>query len=208
MFPRNFDFYGWANPGVYFSADDGANSGGGGTEAKTYTEAEVAAIRAEGEGFKTKFTDLDGKYKTVETELNGLKAAGLTEQQRSEQRAKDAEIARDETAKTAQTREAELKQERLERTVEREARKLNIVDEDAALRLLDSSKIAFDDAGKPTNVNALLEQLVKDKPYLVAPAGGGSPGNPPRGGGAAKTATEIIDAEWSKRGGSSSGFRV
>jgi len=51
------------------------------------------------------------------------------------------------------------------------AAKLGIIDPDAAYKLLDTSKLEYDEAGQPTNSEALLTALLKDKPYL---AGSGS----------------------------------
>ena len=45
--------------------------------------------------------------------------------------------------------------------------KLGIVDADAAYRLLDKGAIEFDANGKPTNTEALLNDLLKAKPYLA-----------------------------------------
>ncbi len=50
--------------------------------------------------------------------------------------------------------------------IERQARRLSIVDEDAAYRLLDAAKLEYDDDGKPANVEALLKDLARAKPYL------------------------------------------
>jgi hypothetical protein len=59
-------------------------------------------------------------------------------------------------------------QERIVRyEVEQQARKLGIIDEDAAVRLLDWSELEFNEGGTPTNAAKLLEKLVKDKPYLA-----------------------------------------
>lgn len=51
--------------------------------------------------------------------------------------------------------------------VERQAAKLNIIDPDAAAKLLDWSQLEYDEEGTPKNAQKLLEQLVKNKPYLV-----------------------------------------
>lgn len=60
-------------------------------------------------------------------------------------------------------------QERLVRyAVEEAARSLNIIDPDAAARLLDWSALEYADDGTPTNAADLLKQLLKHKPYLVA----------------------------------------
>ena len=45
--------------------------------------------------------------------------------------------------------------------------KLGIVDADAASRLLDKGAIEFDANGMPTNTEALLNDLLKAKPYLA-----------------------------------------
>lgn len=59
------------------------------------------------------------------------------------------------------------------------AAKLGIVDPDAAYKLMDQGKIEFDDAGNPTNTEVLLQDLIKNKPYLVG--SGSSAGNPAKG---------------------------
>jgi type VI protein secretion system component VasK len=55
--------------------------------------------------------------------------------------------------------------------------KLGIVDADAAFKLLDKGAIEFGDDGKPKNVEALLQAMLKDKPYLSM-TGSTSPMNP------------------------------
>jgi hypothetical protein len=98
-----------------------------------------------------------------------------------------AKQAAQEAQSRAQTIEAELRAERLARTIDIEARKLNIVDPETATLLI-QGRVEFDAAGKPANLTALLGQLVKDKPYLVSssqaptPGAGASPANPNRGG--------------------------
>jgi len=51
--------------------------------------------------------------------------------------------------------------------VEAAANKLNIIDPDAAVRLLDLSELEYDDNGNPINAEKLLEKLIKAKPYLA-----------------------------------------
>lgn len=59
-------------------------------------------------------------------------------------------------------------QERVVRyEIENQARGLNIIDPDAAVRLLDWSELEFAEDGTPTNAQKLLEKLVKSKPYLA-----------------------------------------
>lgn len=101
------------------------------------------------------------------------------------------------TEKLTATEQA-LRTERTERAIEKAARKLNIVDEEAALAFI-GSKVEYDEAGKPTNVETLLGDLVKAKPYLISQANSGSAGNPGRQRDEA-TADSRLDAAWAKSG--------
>lgn len=76
-------------------------------------------------------------------------------------------------------RDATLKTIRIRTEVERQARALGIVDEDAAYRLLDLDALAFGDDGAPTNAEKLLKALLDAKPYLKAPEQGTRPGVQP-----------------------------
>ncbi len=69
--------------------------------------------------------------------------------------------------------------------IQLQASRLNIIDPDAAVKLLDWSHLEYDEDGVPTNAAQVLADLVKAKPYLVAAsqaasASGGMPaGNAP-----------------------------
>ena len=196
--------------GFYFSPDEG--SGGGGAPPaptppapRVYTEAEFNAL-------STRLSSLETEHSDAKTKLTAFETSQLSEQQKQEQRATEAETKRADAEKAADSRAAELKQERLERQIERVAGELKLVDADAALRLLDQTKIEFDDAGKPKNVKELLTQLATDKPYLVAavtPAGVGlTPGAARTGTGGTPTAEDKINADFTKSRGSQSSFRI
>jgi len=68
--------------------------------------------------------------------------------------------------------------------------KMGLVDVDAASRLLDWDQIEYGDDGKPSNVEDLMRDLLRDKPYLggqrpipagaINPAGGTTGALPPR----------------------------
>jgi hypothetical protein len=124
---------------------------------------------------------------TLRTRLADIERAQMSETDRAKAEAKE----RGEKLTSAETA---LRQERVERQIERVARTLNIVDEDAAVRLLDHSKIDYDTDGKPTNVKALLEDLAKSKPYLVGQQqqqqSNGSATNPARPANGTGTFTE------------------
>lgn len=69
-----------------------------------------------------------------------------------------------------QTREAqqllELQSLRLAQAVQQHAVRLGIIDLDAAAKLLDTSALEYDDAGRPTNAEALLTAMLEQRPWL------------------------------------------
>ncbi len=115
------------------------------------------------------------KLKTFEDGERTRSESQLTEQQRLQK-------AYDELASQHQAMLTEHQETKVRSSVERQARQLGVIDEDAAVRLLDWSELDYDDAGNPTNVETLLKQLLKQRPYLVQgngrPANGGGATNP------------------------------
>lgn len=105
-------------------------------------------------------------------------AKKLLAYEKAEQERKDAELSEIERAKKQQAElqakhEAYVQQMQARITryeVERAAATLNIIDPDAAVRLLDLDALEYDDNGKPTNAEKLLEKLIKQKPYLAPKA--------------------------------------
>ena len=95
---------------------------------------------------------------------NAAKEAEMSELQKAQERAAQLEK---QLADAAEKQKALMTQS----DVTAKAAKLGIIDPDAAYRLLDTSKLEYDEAGQPTNSEALLTGLLKDKPYL---AGGAS----------------------------------
>lgn len=136
-----------------------------GQEPKTFDEAYVKQLRQEAAGYRKKAAE-------AEAELEKRKAAELSETDRARKEAADAQA-------KLQANEAKLKTARVKAAVGILAASLKIVDADAAHRLLDQAAIQFDDDGEPTNVKALLDQLVRDKPYLIEKGGPTTPPNNP-----------------------------
>jgi hypothetical protein len=67
---------------------------------------------------------------------------------------------------------AQLQRSETEKTLALAARKLGIVDEDAAIRLLDWDALEFDpETGKPKNAEAQLKALMQARPWLAAQPG-------------------------------------
>lgn len=67
-----------------------------------------------------------------------------------------------------------------QRAIEVSAMKANAVDPETVYRLLNPSSFETNDEGTITNTDALVKDLLKDKPYLVKPTqpGGGVPATP------------------------------
>jgi hypothetical protein len=136
-----------------------------GQEPKTFDEAYVKQLRTEAAGYRKRASE-------AETELQKIKDAQLSETERAKKEAADAQA-------KAQKLEADLKAQSVRAEIAVLGSGLKIVDADAAYRLIDQAAIQFDDTGRPSNVKALLDQLVKDKPYLIEKASPSTPPNNP-----------------------------
>jgi ribosomal protein L15 len=161
---------------------DGGNPGGGAAGGGSTSGASGAAPTLE--QLQAQIAELTGKFGTTTKERDTLaaKLKEIEDAQLSE--ADKLKKAADEAAGKVTAAETRLRETLTRLEIERGARKLNIVDEDAAFRLLDASAIQYGDDGAPKNVQTLLEALVKAKPYLAGVEGGASGGgssNPGRG---------------------------
>lgn len=116
-------------------------------------------------GFEKLSKDQTKELEDLRKKVKEADDAKLGEQERLQKRVSELEA---ETTRLAEERKTLV----VRTAVEREARKLNLVDEDAAYRLLDLSAIEYGADGAPTNVETLLKELAKAKPFLVAPEGG------------------------------------
>jgi hypothetical protein len=143
------------------STDSGTNGGQG--------QDDPAALRRELEAARNEAAK-------SRRELQKLRQASETEQERRER-----ELA--EAREAATSSSASLRTLRVENAVLRQAASFGIVDPDAAATLLRLPDDAFTDAGEvdPDKVKAGLRELVKGKPYLVrqggAAAGDGGAGD-------------------------------
>ena len=100
--------------------------------------------------------------------------------------------------------EARLREVTFAAEASRAARALGLVDEEAAVRLLDRSGVELDAAGKPTNLEALLADMARKRPWLAGqpPAPASTAANPalPRPGltrdDVRRMTAEQINANW------------
>lgn len=112
--------------------------------------------------------DAGKQLKTALDELNQLKNAGKSDEEKRDAALKDA------TAR-AEAAEKRLQDANARSAVTEAATKANALSARAVYALI-RSDLEFDDAGEPTNVDALIRQALKDEPALFRAANGSGDG--------------------------------
>jgi hypothetical protein len=136
-------------------------AGESGTESSGTTGAEAISLD-EARKLRQEAHSLRQRLAAAEKKVTEHEDAKLSEQDRLQKRATELE----QQVQQAQAAERTL---RTRLAVERQARAMRLVDEDAAYRLLDQAAITYGEDGEPTNVPDLLKALVKARPYLAQP---------------------------------------
>lgn len=113
----------------------------------------VKKLRAEAAQYRTRLRELEQKVKAHEDEK-------LNETEKLQKKLSELEREAAEKARALQERTTEYE-------VKLKAANLGIIDPEAAWRLLDTAAIDFNEEGKPTNIEPLLKELIKNKPYLA-----------------------------------------
>ncbi|GBD17580.1 hypothetical protein HRbin27_00062 [bacterium HR27] len=136
-------------------------------EDEQFDAAYVRKLRAEAAEYRKRLRELEKVVREAEE-------SKLGEVERLQRRLAELERA-----------QLEWERERQERTLRYEvmlaAQRHGIVDPEAAYRLLDLSRVEFDDEGRPANLDKVLRALVAERPWLAGrPAV--SPTNPGRAG--------------------------
>ena len=137
---------------------------------KPFDDTYVAKLRQESAGYRNKLRD-------TEQQLAELRQAQMSDEERREARLT-------ELASQNQALEGQVKAARLEAAVTAAAGRLDIVDPDAAVRLLDLTGVTYGEDGAPENIDTLLNGLLEARPYLRRPdpapsvPQAGSPANP------------------------------
>lgn len=124
------------------------------TTGRTYTEAEVEAIR-------NRMRAADQNRSKAEAELSKIRDKDLPEAEK---------LKRDFEAATVRLSEAEkqLRETRIENAFHRNS-KHDWHNSEAAIKLLDYSKVDIDDAGVVHGLDDAIEALAKGNPYLIKP---------------------------------------
>lgn len=104
------------------------------------------------------------KYRTEKQKLEAWKTereqAEMTETERQKQQLTEYE-------KRVADMQAELRETRLRGLVETTAARLGFANPSLAPKLIADAAVEYDDAGKPTNVERLLTDLLASEPYLA-----------------------------------------
>jgi hypothetical protein len=131
-----------------------------GGQVPTKEDSELARARAEAAKHRTELRDTKKHLQELEEKLKERDDAEKSELQKATEKS---------TVLEAEINKAQEKVHRLtvQNAVVVKAIKLDIVDPDAAFRLLDLDAVEFD-GDTPTNIEDLLTKLVEDKPYLLA----------------------------------------
>lgn len=118
-------------------------------EAAKKLRSEAAALRA--------------RLKKFEDEEKARADAQLSEQERLKKQLAETQSQHD-------TMQRQYQERIVRYEVQSVAASLGIIDVDAAAKLIDWSELEYDDDGNPKNAKAVLEKLLKDKPYLAGKA--------------------------------------
>lgn len=149
-------------PGFFFEGDDSPGgdpppdppadpAGDPKPEPKTYDEATVKALRDENAKARRRLKELEDAQKKADD-------AKLSETERLKKEADEAKTRADATEQKARARVAKAE-------VLTAATRAGAADADVVFALIKDS-VEFDDDGEPTNVTALVEKLLTDKPFL------------------------------------------
>jgi len=141
---------------------------------KTFTQAEldeIIAKRIERERKKYEgFEELKKKAEQYEKELEEKRLAEMSEKERAEEIARKAEEQAQQYAKQLEELQSQIKREKVHNAFIAAATAHNIAYVEDALKLAEAelSAVEFGEDGKPVGVEAIVEALVKNKPYLLA----------------------------------------
>lgn len=160
-------------------------------------ERALATIRAQRESENKLKADLAA----LKADLDKARKAAMSEDERKAAEAS----ATQERLTTLERETARLQRERQELLVrgaiERQARKMGVVDEEAAYRLLDLAALEYDETGAPKNADKALAELIKARPWLkgqqgAQPVAATSPANP---GQQPDDPFAAVKADWDRR---------
>lgn len=119
----------------------------------------VEGLRGEAAKYRTKLRDTQQEVESLTSKLKKFEDAQKSELERlTEEKA--------ELERRAIDLEREMTESAIQADIKIQAAKLNIIDPEAAVVLIDRNDITYDE-GKVTGVDKALKKLLKEKPYLT-----------------------------------------
>lgn len=154
-----------------------------GEGSETISLDEAKKLRSEASNLRKRLKELDAAHAELKTFREQTEAAKLSDQEKQALAQKKIEQQLAEYQAQNSDLLRQLQEARISNEVLKQSSKLNIIDLDAAGKLIDSSRIDYDESGNPTNIDSLLKELVKARPWLAGKATqqtSGGATNPPR----------------------------
>lgn len=157
--------------------DEGGDNAGGNGDAKgasgkpgeTDGDDDVTGLRNALKAERTKAKNADRDLKVIRAELDTIKNAGKSDEERRDADLKTAQARADAAEQRLQTANARV-------AVTDAATKANATSIKAVFALV-RDDLEFDDAGEPTNVAELIAQARKDEPTLFRASSGSGDGS-------------------------------
>lgn len=140
------------------TAEDDDDAGDG--DLPEAVKAQLKAARKSARDASAAARAAEQRAAAAEAALKDKNDAELSELERAQARAAEAEAA-------AEAAQASAKETALRYEVQVQANKLNLHDADTAYRLIDAADVTWGDDNRPTNVEALMKALVKERPFLA-----------------------------------------
>lgn len=130
-------------------------------------EAALSKSNKDGKGHRLQADELGKKLQELETFKAKVDAEKLSDEEKRTLERQSLEKQLTEIQKEKETALRQTQELRVTNEVFKHGQRLNVIDLDAAVKLLDSSQIEYDDSGQPSNIEALLKTLVKERSWLV-----------------------------------------
>ena len=128
---------------------------------------EAKKLRSESHNLRKRLKELDASNNELKAFKEQIEAEKLSAEEKQQLAHKKIE---QQLADIQKEKESALKQVqalRVNNEVFKHGQRLNIVDLDAATKLIDTSQIEYDESGNPSNIEPLLKELVKERSWLV-----------------------------------------
>lgn len=130
-------------------------------------ETALSKANKDGKEHRLSATELATKLKDLEAFKAAIDAEKLSDEEKRTLERQTLEKQLADLQKEKETATRQTQELRVTNEVFKHGQRLNIIDLDAAQKLLDTSQIEYDDSGQPSNIEALLKTLVKERTWLV-----------------------------------------